>query len=146
MEWEYEHTQRGTLIITAVLAVLLVIAASIVVFGLVWVTVIAGGIMVLMLAIFSTLTVSVRQDALRICFGPIRAFKKIWPIYGIASVIMVTNPWYYGWGIRWTPYGPLYNIAGFEAVEVTLVSGKKIRIGTDEPDKLKRAIEKAQYG
>jgi hypothetical protein len=146
MEWEYEHTQRGTLIIAAVLAVLLVIAVSIVVFGPVWVTVIVGGIMVLMLAIFSTLTVSVRKDALRICFGPIRAFKKIWPICEIASVTTVTNPWYYGWGIRWTPCGPLYNIAGFEAVEVTLVSGKKFRIGTDQPDKLKRAIEKAQYG
>lgn len=145
MEWEYEHTQRGILIIAAVLAVLLVIAASIFVFGPVWVAMIVGGIMVLMLAIFSTLTVSVRQDALRICFGPIRAFKKIWPVYEIASVTTVTNRWYYGWGIRWTPYGPLYNIAGFEAVEVTLVSGKKFRIGTDQPEELKRAIEKAQY-
>ncbi|OPX72305.1 MAG: hypothetical protein A4E40_00960 [Methanoregulaceae archaeon PtaU1.Bin059] len=144
--WEYEHTQRGTLIIRAVIAVTLVILASMILFGPVWVTLIVAGIMLLMLAIFSTLTVSVRSDALRICFGPIRAIKKSWPISDIASVTTVTNRWYYGWGIRWTPHGPLYNVAGLEAVEVTLVSGKKFRIGTDEPEQLKRAIEKAQYG
>jgi len=145
MEEEYKHTQRGTLIIAAVMAVLMVIAVSMVVFGPVWITVIVGGIMLLMLACFSTLTVSVRQDALRIWFGPLPLVKKSWPISGIASVATVTNPWYYGWGIRWTPHGPLYNVAGFEAVEVTLVPGKKFRIGTDQPEKLKRAIEKTQY-
>lgn len=144
--WEYEHTQRGTLIIAAILAVILIIVASIFVFGAVWVTVLVMGFMILALAIFSTLTVSVRQDALRIWFGPIRLIKKSWPISDIATVTTVTNPWYYGWGIRWTPYGPLYNVAGYEAVEVTLVSGKKFRIGTDQPEELKRAIEKAQYG
>ncbi len=146
MGWEYEITQRGTLIIGAVLAVILIIVASIFVFGAVWVTVLVIGIMILALAIFSTLTVSVRQDALRIWFGPIRLIKKSWPISDIATVTTVTNPWYYGWGIRWTPHGPLYNVAGFQAVEVTLVSGKKFRIGTDQPEELKRAIEKAQYG
>jgi len=144
--WEYEHTQRGTLIIGAVIAVTLVILVSMILFGPVWVTLIVAGIMILALAIFSTLTVSVQQDALRIWFGPLRLIKKSWPISDIASVTTVTNRWYYGWGIRWTPHGPLYNVAGLEAVEVTLISGKKFRIGTDEPEELKRAIEKAQYG
>lgn len=145
-EWEYEHTQRGTFIIGAVTAVILIILASMIVFGPVWITVIVAGIMILALAIFSTLTVSVQQDALRIWFGPLRLIKKSWPMSEIASATIVTNRWYYGWGIRWTPRGPLYNVAGFKAVEVTLVSGKTFRIGTDEPEELKRAIEKAQYG
>ncbi|MGV8129037.1 MAG: hypothetical protein ACP5NN_03995 [Methanolinea sp.] len=144
--WEYEHTQRGILIIAAVTAVILIIIASMIVFGPVWVTLIVAGIMILALAMFSTLTVSVQRDALRLWFGPIRLIKKSWPISEIASVTTVTNRWYYGWGIRWTPTGPLYNIAGLQAVEVTLVSGKVFRIGTDEPEELKRAIEQAQYG
>ncbi len=144
--WEYEHTQRGILIIAAVTAVILIIIASMIVFGPVWVTLIVAGIMILALAMFSTLTVSVQRDALRLWFGPIRSIKKSWPISEIASVTTVTNRWYYGWGIRWTPTGPLYNIAGLQAVEVTLVSGKVFRIGTDEPEELKRAIEQAQYG
>ncbi len=84
--WEYEHTQRGTLIIAAVAAVILIIIASMIVFGPVWVTVIVAVIMILALAIFSTLTVSVQQDALRIWFGPIRLIRKSWPISEIASV------------------------------------------------------------
>ncbi len=143
--WEYEHTQRGALIIAAVAAVILIIIASMLVFGPVWVTVIVAGVMILALAMFSTLTVSVQQDALRIWFGPIRLIRKSWPISEISSVTTVTNRWYYGWGIRWTPTGPLYNVAGLKAVEITLVSGKMFRIGTDEPEELKRAIEKAQY-
>ena len=144
--WEYEHTQRGTLIIAAVAAVILIIIASMIVFGPVWVTVIVAGIMILALAMFSTLTVSVQQDALRLWFGPIRLIRKSWPISEIASVTTVTNHWYYGWGIRWTPTGPLYNIAGLKAVEITLFSGKMFRIGTDEAEELKRAIEQARYG
>jgi len=144
--WEYEHTQRGTLIIGAIIAVIMIIVASMILFGPVWITLIVAGIMLLMLTILSTLTVSVRRDALRIFFGPIRVIKKSWRISDIASVTTVRNRWYYGWGIRWTPHGPLYNIAGFEAVEVMLISGKKFRIGTDEPEELKRAIERAQYG
>lgn len=145
-EWEYEHTQRGTLIIGAVTAVILLIIATMFIFGPVWVTIIVDAIMILALAIFSTLTVSVQQDALRIWFGPIRLIKKSWLLSGIASVTTVTNEWYWGWGIRWTPRGPLYNVAGLKAVEVTLVSGKAFRIGTDEPDALKQAIERALYG
>jgi len=144
--WEYEHTQRGTLIIGAVTAVIMIILASIIVFGPVWVTVLVAGIMILALAIFSTLTVSVQQDSLRIWFGPLRLIKKRWPMSEIASATTVTNRWYYGWGIRWTPRGPLYNIAGLQAVEVTLVSGKVFRIGTDEPEKLLHAIERVRYG
>jgi hypothetical protein len=61
-------------------------------------------------------------------------------------VAAVTNPWYYGWGIRWTPKGPLYNVSGFEAVEIRMLSGKSFRIGTDEPDLLRQAIDKAIGG
>lgn len=144
--WEYSHTQRGTLIIGAVTAVILLIIASMFIFGPVWVTVIVTGIMILALAIFSTLTVSVQQDTLMIWFGPIRMIKKSWPMSEIASVTTVTNQWYWGWGIRWTPRGTLYNVGGLKAVEVTLVSGRVFRIGTDEPEELLRAIEQAQYG
>ena len=56
---------------------------------------------------------------------------------------MVKNPWYYGWGIRWTPDGPLYNIAGEGGVMLILADGKKIRIGSDEPELLAGAISQA---
>jgi len=140
---EYEHTQVGHLVIAATTAVILIIIVSVIDFGPVWVVLPVAIAILLILATFSTLTVSVRNGTLSLAFGPIRLFRKNWPLSGIVTVTIVKNPWYYGWGIRWTPRGPLYNIAGFAAVEVTLASGKVFRIGTDEPEELKRAIGKA---
>lgn len=33
---------------------------------------------------------------------------------------IIRNKWYYGWGIRYTPHGVLYNVSGLETVEVQL--------------------------
>ena len=55
----------------------------------------------------------------------------------------VRNPFYYGWGTRLTPHGWLYNVSGFDAVEVEFKTGKKVRIGTDESQTLDAAIQEA---
>jgi hypothetical protein len=52
----------------------------------------------------------------------------------------VTNPWWYGWGIRLIPGGWMWNITGNQAVELKLKSGRLLRIGTDEPEALETAI------
>jgi hypothetical protein len=52
----------------------------------------------------------------------------------------VRNPWYYGWGVRLTPHGILYNVSGLNAVELLLDDGRRVRVGTDEPDALVRAL------
>lgn len=141
----YEQTQWGSVIIGSVTAAIILILGSMFLFGIVWVAIAVLGIMIVVLAICSTLTVSLDNDALRIRFGPVGLIRKSWPLAEIASVITVTNPWYYGWGIRWTPRGPLYNVSGYGAVEVLLLSGKTFRIGTGEPDALKLAIEQALH-
>ena len=46
-------------------------------------------------------------------------------------------------GIRWWGHGWLYNVSGFKAVEIELASGKRLRIGTDEPERLAQAISAA---
>jgi len=47
------------------------------------------------------------------------------------------NHWYYEWGIRgWLwPKMRIYNVSGFDAVEIKVKNGKTYRIGTDEPKK-----------
>jgi len=140
---KYEHTQRGTLIIGAVSAAIVLILAISLFAGFVWIVGIVAAILVFVLAICSTLTVAVGGGKIRIRFGPVGLIQKEWLLPEIISVRAVTNPWYYGWGIRWTPQGPLYNVSGFHAVEVLLASGKTFRIGTDEPDTLRAAIERA---
>jgi hypothetical protein len=53
---------------------------------------------------------------------------------------------WYGWSIRLTPHGWLYSVSGLAAVELTLQDGKRLRIGTDEPERLCQAIGQAQSG
>jgi hypothetical protein len=85
------------------------------------------------------LTVSVSDEALDVRFGVGLIGRRI-ALANISSARIVRNPWYYGWGIRRIPGGWLYNVAGFESVEVTLDSGDALRIGTDEPITLKAAL------
>ncbi|GAI51787.1 unnamed protein product [marine sediment metagenome] len=71
--------------------------------------------------------------------GKFKRFK----LNEIESCQVVKNHWYYGWGIRLTPHGVLYNVSGFDAVEIKLRTGKKFRIGTDVPQELEEAIRQA---
>jgi len=143
-DWWYEHTQRGALIIGSVSIVAIIILATMYFFGIVWVAALVLGIMIFILAIMSTLTVSVCDGTLQIRYGPVGLIRKRWPVTDIASVTAVTNPWYYGWGIRVTPHGTLYNISGYGAVEIRMLDGKTFRIGTDEPEALGKAIESSR--
>ncbi|NLD57917.1 MAG: DUF1673 family protein [Methanomicrobiales archaeon] len=143
---QYEHTQRGSVILAAVGTAIILILVSLIIFEPVIVQVLVLLILIFVLAIMSRLTVSVTDDQLKIRFGPVGLVHKEWALSDIISATPVTNQWIYGWGIRWTPHGRLYNVAGSMAVEILLLSGEKVRIGTDEPEKLCRALQKACNG
>jgi len=65
------------------------------------------------------------------------------PLRDVESVEPVKNPWYYGIGLRVTPRGMLYSVSGLSAVEITRRDGSRLRIGTDEPEKLTAALRQA---
>jgi hypothetical protein len=93
------------------------------------------------LASFGLLQVIIDEKYLRIKFG-YGIYQKKFLLNDIASAKTVKNHWYYGWGIRvWLwPKMWIYNVSGFDAVEIKLKNGKTYRIGTDEPKKLEQAI------
>jgi hypothetical protein len=93
---------------------------------------------------FTTLAVSVDERYLRIKFG-YGIFKKKFLLEEITSAKTVKNHWCYGWGIRiwFWPYMWIYNVSGFDAVEITLQNGRVYRIGTDEPEELEVALNRA---
>ena len=102
-----------------------------------------GLVLVVLLVIatlFSTLTVEVDGRQLRFRFGPGPIRKRI-DLANVRHFAAVRNPWWYGWGIHLTPRGPLYNVSGLGAVELHLKDGKRLRIGTDEPEALCHALE-----
>lgn len=92
--------------------------------------------------LFSTLTTEVTGQAFRFYFGP-GFWERSFPLEDIRSVKVVRNPAYYGWGIRYTFHGWLYNVSGLRAVELDIRGEGRIRVGTNEPGQLKHAFEKA---
>lgn len=96
---------------------------------------------ILIIISFTTLTVAINENYLRIKFG-YGIFSKRFNLNEISAAKTVKNHWYYGWGIRlWLrPRTWIFNVSGFDAVEIIMKSGKKYRIGTDEPEKLEEAI------
>lgn len=142
MNVSYRHTQVGYLML-AVLGAGVVGLSATVAFGssptvLVPVVVVLG----FCLFLFPTLTAVVQSDRLK-CFFGLGLIRREIPIGEILAVSVVRNSWTYGWGLRLIPGGWLWNVSGFDAVELRLQSGKRFRIGTDEPVALHAAIANA---
>jgi len=138
--FHYQHTQRGTLMISA----------SLLAAGFVFYHLLHGGPSWLWIILALTAAVGIVFSSLSVVVDDTRltaAFAPGWPklevrLTDIVEVLVVRNPWYYGWGIRLTPAGLLYNVSGLNAVEIRKKNGKTIRIGTDEPDKLRQALNR----
>lgn len=135
----YRHTQVGTLILGLLIGTGVVVlwqlprsAAP----SAVWL--VPLGLLVVG-ALFGSLTTEVDHERFRFWFGP-GLIRRAFPLARISGCRAVTNPWWYGWGIHWTPHGWLYNVAGLQAVEIELQDGRRLRIGTDEPEELCRWI------
>lgn len=108
----------------------------------IWIFLAMAAAMVIALLLFHSLSVEIADSELRIRLG-IGLIRRRFPVKEIAAAKTARNKWWYGWGIRLTPHGWLFNVSGYDAVEITLKNGRVYRIGTDEPHKLHRAIESA---
>jgi len=149
----YKHTQIGYLMLVVALAVLALFT---------WVQITARAeppsvdsgtnflvtavmaLILFILASFTTLTTFIDKNCLQIKFG-YGIFRKKFLLSEIVSTKQVKNHWYYGWGIRlWLwPKMWIYNVSGFDAVEIIMKNGKAYRIGTDAPGELETAIKRS---
>ncbi len=66
-------------------------------------------------------------------FG-IGLIKKKVPLAQIIACAPIRIRWWYGW---------LYNVSGLDAVAITLRTGRKFALGTDDPHGLAAAIQAA---
>ncbi len=137
----YKHTQIGYLILYTLFATTLLYTFILIQTNfnkIVLVTILS---VTLILASFSTLKVTINKTNLQIKFG-YGIYKKNFPLKTITSVKTVKNHWYYGWGIRiwFWPSMRIYNISGFDAIEIKTKNNQTYRIGTDEPKKLEHAL------
>jgi len=90
-------------------------------------------------AIFSTLTITVDDERLAWHYGA-GLFRKSVPRSEIVAAEPTATMRLEGWGIHLTTRGWLYNVAGRQAVLVTMRGGKRFMLGTDEPAALVGAL------
>src|SRR5262245_43501953 len=95
----------------------------------------------LSMVLFASVTGEITEDQLTLWFGP-GLIRKRFRAEEICGARVVRNQWYYGWGLRLTPHGWLFNVSGLDAVELDLRNDRKFRIGTDEPQELLTAIQR----
>jgi len=148
----YENTQPGTFIrvmtgswvvLFGVLAVVMLALAqkeAAILLGVV--TVVLALILGIVLVLCHSLTVRVSRSEIALSFG-VGLIRKQFPIGDISGASIVQNRWYNGFGIRKIRGGWLYNVSGFDAIEIQLKNERKYRIGTNQPKELLAAVESA---
>ena len=135
----YKHTQTGYVILFSVAIGCLIIGTIILTAESNFILILVFFIILIAAILFSSLTIEIKDDILLWRFG-IGLIRKQVLLADIEQVETVRNSWFYGWGIRITPYGWLYNVSGLDAVQIRLKSGKTFRLGTDEPQRLYQAL------
>lgn len=140
---DYNHTQTGYLMFCVLLIVVLFSVFALMQSGFDSTLIVILSIVIIVMLSFLTLNVKIDEKYLRIKFG-YGIYAKKFLLNEISSVNTAKNKWYYGWGIRvwFWPYMRIYNVSGFDAIEIIMKNNKIYRIGTDEPEKLKGVIEK----
>jgi cytochrome c biogenesis factor len=136
----YKHTQVGYVLIVALGAAVVMIGNLAVATKFNPGVFLPLALMILCLLAFATLTVQVNDQAITLRFG-IGLIRRSFLLQDVQAYRPVKNPWYYAWGIHAIPGGWIFNVSGWEAIELEMKNGKKYRIGTDDVQGLANAVE-----
>lgn len=139
---EYRHTQIGYSLLNSYTIVFLVIGIINLATEFTPLALLALVVILLTISTFATLTVTVNDRKITLRFG-VGIIRKSFQLDDIERYQEVKNPWFYLLGIRYTPRGWLFAVSGYSAVELEMKNGKYYRIGTDEPEKLIEALDRA---
>lgn len=141
---QYKHTQTAPLfLLLAAVGIGMLVAA--------WLTpeptiqiilVSCGGLMFVLALSARQLTVSDEYDRLLISFGPLPLFRRRILYASITSVERSRTTLAEGWGIHLSPGGGwVWNLWGFDCVDVYFEEGRRLRIGTDDPEGLESFLK-----
>lgn len=144
----YEHTQVGWPIRIAFLvaALVMLIFAATPLFNQLRappLVLVLGAIVSAVLGwVWGALTVRIKDGALQLCYGPGWPRKNL-PLKDIVDAEVTRTTFADGWGIHRTRRGWLYNVSGYEAVLLRLGDDRAVLVGSDEPRRLKAALQRA---
>ena len=139
MSTSYSHSQFGTLVVATIIPVMVLLLAIYVMTGFLPFLPFVFVAFLLLTALFYRLEVEVTRELVVVRFG-VGLVRKTFATADIVGALPVRNKWWYGFGIRLTPHGWLFNVSGLDAVEIAMRCGKHYRIGTNEPVALARAV------
>lgn len=93
-------------------------------------------------ACFYALEITVDDEAIRLRLGA-GFFRRQIALGEVRSASRVRNALWSGWGVRRSRDGRRWNfsVSGFEAVELVLKNGHVLRLGTNDPEGLLKAIQ-----
>jgi hypothetical protein len=145
MKTPYRHTQIR-FPIAILLVALLFLAIAVVVsthYGIEAVVIYI--LIAAVLANYLSLTVEVKPEKIEMRFG-LGLLRRSIALGNVHNLCVVETSIEDGLGMHLTGTGWLYNISGRQAVEIILRDDSQVRIGSDEPEELARAIENALIG
>lgn len=142
---QYDHTQSAQLyLLNVVIGIGMLVCA--------WLTpaetmriilAISGAVMFVLAVSFRQLTVSDEFDRLLISFGPLPLFRRRIRYTDIKSVERGRTTFFDGWGIHLSPGGGwTWNLWGFDCVDVYFKKGRRLRIGTNDPEGLESFLKR----
>ena len=92
--------------------------------------------------VFCSLTIELSDRFLSWYFGPGLIRKQV-ATTEFKDAIVTKSRLVHGWGVHFTSNGWLYNVSVFDAVQIKLKSGKTFLLGSDEPEQLCSALQRA---
>lgn len=95
--------------------------------------------------VFGSLSIQVDRDHLHWHFGAGWPCRSI-ALESVTGVETTRTRFWEGWSIHRTRRGWLYNVSGYDAVLIRRRDGSTFLLGTDEPRRLKDAIDQARTG
>jgi len=96
-------------------------------------------VLVIVAWVFRSMTIEISETELTWHFGSGFPRRRV-PLEEVVSAEVIRTTNWNGWGIHYTPRGWLYNVSGYGAAAITLRSGKRFCLGTDEPEVLARLL------
>ncbi|MDA7864958.1 hypothetical protein N9B24_02415 [bacterium] len=133
---EYDHTQSARLYLLLLVIAIGIFGSAFCIDEIVVRSVMScSGALMLLLA-FSFCHLSVRDEGaeLLIAFGPLPLFKRRLQYCELEKVEQSRSTIMDGWGIHMSPSGGwVWNLWGYNCVDVWYRQGRKVRIGTDDP-------------
>lgn len=135
----YRHTQVGWVLAIATAGAVAIPVGYVVQTGAYVQAALIGFPILLILGSLSTLTVWVADDEIGLRFG-LGIYRRRIDARSVRAARIVARPALQGLGIRMIDGGWRYAVGGSEMVELHIGDGRRVQIGTDEPEALLAAI------